>query len=269
MTRIAYPSDLSDTEWELIEELFPPPSPIGRPVEIALREVVNAIFYWCDNGIKWRALPHDFPCWSTVYDYFRRWVKTGLWEQINQQLVGKVRQAQGRKASPTLVIIDSQSVEGTSKGGAERGVDGFKKVKGRKRHAVTDVLGLVLNCFVGAANQADVKAAPAALVPVLDTYETIEKILADQGYPGGIAEQLKAAYGCIFELTKKLGDGFVVQPWRWVVERTFSWLENARRLCRDYEEIPENHEAVVYIAMIRLMLRRLTDNRRKRKQKLA
>ena len=116
MTRPAYPSDLKDAEWELIERLFPAPSAIGRPREVDLREVVNAIFYWCDNGNKWRALPHDFPPWSTVYGYFRRWVKTGLWEQLNQQLVGKVRLAEGRKAFPTLAIIDSQSVEGTQKG---------------------------------------------------------------------------------------------------------------------------------------------------------
>ena len=148
-------------------------------------------------------------------------------------------------------------------------MDGFKKVKGRKRHVVVDVLGLVLNCCVGAANQADVKAAPAALVPALEVYPTIEKMLADQGYAGDVAGAVKAAYGCVLALTKKLGEGFVVQPWRWVVERTFSWLENARRLCRDYEELPENHEGVIYVAMIRLMLRLLTDNRRKRKQKVA
>jgi len=142
-------------------------------------------------------------------------------------------------------------------------------VKDRKHHVVVDVLGLVLNCFVGAANQVDVKAAPAALAPGLESYETIEKILADQGYQGDLAEQVKAAYGCLLELTEKLGEGFAVQPWRWVVERTFSCLENARRLDRDYEELAENNEGVIYVAMIRLMLRRLTNNRRKRKRKTA
>ena len=267
--RRAYPSDLTNAEWQQIESLFPPPSVVGFPRAVQIREVINAIFYWADNGIKWRALPHDFPPWQTVYGYYRRWVKTGLWKQINLTLIAKVRKAAGREESPTLGMIDSQSVEGHQKAGPQRGVDGFKKVKGRKRHIVVDVLGLVLNCVVGAANQVDVKAAPEVLLPVLKVYKTLKKILADQAYQGDLAEKIKQISDCLLELTKKLGTGFVVQPWRWVVERTFAWLENARRLCRDYEELPENHEAVVYIVMIRLMLRRLTGNRRKRKLNAA
>jgi len=265
MARAAYPTDLTDAEWNLIKDLFPAPNLIGRPREVDLREVINAIFYWVDNGIKWRALPHDFPPHQTVYGYFRKWVKTGLWQQINDILVPKVRQHEGRNANPTLASIDSKSVRGTSKGGPARGIDGFKKVKGCKLHILVDVLGLILGCFVSAANYPDSEAAPSVIVPALELYETIEKILADQGYKGKLAEEVKAAFGCCLELTKKLGEGFVVQPWRWVVERTFGWLENARRLCRNYEELPENHEGAVYIAMIRLMLRRLTSNRRTRK----
>ena len=126
---------------------------------------------------------------------------------------------------------------------------------------------MVLNCFVSAANVVDVKAASALLAPVLEDLVRIEKILADQAYKGALGEALEKAHYCVVEITEKLGDGFVVAPWRWVVERTFSWQDLARRLCRDYEVLPENHEGVVYIAMIRLMLRRLTDNRRKRKSK--
>jgi transposase len=126
-------------------------------------------------------------------------------------------------------------------------------------------LGLLLNCIVTAANTADVKAASAVLEPVLETFVRTETILADQGYKGSLKDLLNKAHQCVLELTEKLGDGFIVAPWRWVVERTFSWLEKSRRLCRDYEVLPENHEAVVYIVMIRLMLRRLTDNQRKRK----
>lgn len=121
MTRKPYPTDLTNAEWQYIESLFPAASPIGSPREVELREIVNAILYWSDNGIKWRALPHDFPAWQTVYGYFRRWVKTGLWEQINRVLVGKVRQAAGREEFPTLGMIDSQSVEGTQKGGLNVG----------------------------------------------------------------------------------------------------------------------------------------------------
>lgn len=126
-------------------------------------------------------------------------------------------------------------------------------------------MGLVLNCIVTAANTADVKAASAVLEPVLDSLVRIETVLADQGYKGSLKDVLKKAHQCVLELTEKLGDGFIVAPWRWVVERTFSWLDKSRRLCRDYEVLPENHEGVVYIVMIRLMLRRLTDNQRKRK----
>ena len=137
-------------------------------------------------------------------------------------------------------------------------------MKGRKRHLIVDVLGLVVSCFASAANVADVKAAPVVLVPALENNARLVKILADQSYRGAISVLLQQAFGATLELTKKLGQGFVVEPRRWVVERTFAWLENARRLCRDYEELPEHHESFIYLAMIRLMLRKLTDNRRTR-----
>jgi len=129
---------------------------------------------------------------------------------------------------------------------------------------MVDVLGLVLSCFVSAANVADVKAAPVVLVESLENNSRLVKILADQSYRGAIAVRLQQAFDCTLELTEKLGQGFVVEPWRWVVERTFAWLENARRLCRDYEELPEHHESFIYVTMIRLMLRKLTNNRRSR-----
>ena len=137
-------------------------------------------------------------------------------------------------------------------------------MKGRKRHLVVDVLGLVISGFVSAANGADVKAAPAVLVPALENNARLVKILADQSYRGAISVLLQQAFGATLELTTKLGQGFMVEPWRWVVERTFAWLENARRLCRDYEELPEHHENFIYITMIRLMLRKLTHNHRTR-----
>jgi transposase len=129
---------------------------------------------------------------------------------------------------------------------------------------MVDVLGLVMSCYVSAANLADVKAAPSILVPALEHNARLVKVLADQGYRGAIAQHLQQAYGCVLELTQKLGQGFVVEPWRWVVERTFAWLENARRLCRDYEELPEHHEGFIYVTMIRLSLRKLTHNQRTR-----
>ncbi|MGD1855491.1 MAG: IS5 family transposase [Leptolyngbyaceae cyanobacterium] len=263
MNRLPYPSDLSNDEWNLIEPLIPVHQGVGHPQEVNLREIVNAILYWADNGIKWRAMPHDLPNWSTVYDYYRLWVKLGLWDQINEHLVKLVRLAEGRDEQPSLTSIDSQSVRTSEKKGPDQGIDGHKCVKGRKHHIVVDILGMVLNCFVSAANMADSKAAVAVLEPVLEAYVRLEKVLADQAYKGILGELIEQAHHCILEVTTKLGEGFVPAPYRWVVERTFSWLDKARRLCRDYEVLPENHEGAVYVVMIRLMLRRLTDNRRR------
>jgi transposase len=142
-----------------------------------------------------------------------------------------------------------------------------KKLRGRKRTIVIDVLGLVLKCHVGVANQADVKAAPRVLFWVIETYERLAKILADQGYRGDLEVDLAAVYGVEFEVVEHQEKGFSVQPKRWIVERTWAWLENCRGLTRDYERLPENHEGMVYVAMIRLMLRRLENNRRRWKEK--
>lgn len=141
-------------------------------------------------------------------------------------------------------------------------------MKGRKRHVSVDVLGLTLGCCVTAANVADIKAAPAIWVWLLEDYDRIAKILADQSYRSApMAQRLHSAYNCTLEISARLGTGFVVEQWRWIVERTFAWLDNARALCRDYEGLPENHEGMVYVVMIRLMLRRLGNNRRTRKSK--
>lgn len=129
MSRKPYPSDLSDAEWEKIKPLLPGANKLGSPRTVDLREILNAIFYRVDNGCKWRAIPHDFPPHQTVYDYFRRWVRTGLWQQINQSLVRQVRVYEGRNEEPTLAIIDSRSVKGTSKGGTQSGLMGSKRSK--------------------------------------------------------------------------------------------------------------------------------------------
>lgn len=143
-------------------------------------------------------------------------------------------------------------------------------MKGRKRHLTVDVLGLVLGCCVTAANVADIKAAPAVWVWVLEQYGRIAKILADQSYRSGtVTQQLQSAYACILEISERVEVGFAVEKWRWIVERTFAWLDNARALCRDYEGLPENHEGMIYVVMIRLMLRKLTQNRRTRKSRNA
>ncbi len=268
--RKQYTSDITDAEWVQIEPLLPDDKSLGRLRAVDLREVLNAIYYRADNGVKWRNLPGDFPAWQTVYVYFRRWVKLGIWEAINQSLVAVVRQAVGRTTEPSLTIIDSQSVKLGQKGGTEIGVDGNKKVKGRKRHIAVDVLGLVLKCHVSAANCADVKMAPWVLFWVLEQYGRLEKILADKSYRGDLVEDIPAVYGVVMEISERVSSGkFTVEPLRWIVERTWAWLDNARSLTRDYERLPANHAGMVYAVMIRLMLRRLTKNHTRWKEKAA
>lgn len=178
MSRKAYPSDLSEKEWKQLKPLLPPENLIGSPREVELREVVNALMYVADNGIKWRALPHDFPAWQTVYGYFRRWSQSGLWEQINTTLGKQVRRCAGRDEQPSLVMVDSQSVEMAQKGDLNTASMVAKRLRDALRHIVVDVLGLVLYCFVSAANVADVKAAPVVLIPALEANARIQKILA-------------------------------------------------------------------------------------------
>lgn len=187
----------------------------------------------------------------------------------DQCSTGGKGESAGRSAGTTEFDYQRQPIgQIGTKRGDEQGVDGNKKVKGRKRHLSVDVLGLGLDCHVTAANVADIKVAPVMWVWLLGQYERIAKILADQSYRSEqVAQRLQSAYNCILEISPRLGTGFVVEPWRWVVERTFAWLDNARALCRDYEGLPENHEGMVYVVMIRLMLRRLGNNRRTRKSK--
>lgn len=187
-----------------------------------------------------------------------------MWEQVNQIVVREVRINAGREEQPSLRLVDSQSVVNGSKEGFEPGIDGNKKVKGCKRHLIVDGLGVLLSCFFSAANVANVKAAPVVLVPAWENNSRLVKILAERSYRGAIAVLLPQEFGATLELSEKLGQGFVVEPWRWVVEHTFAWVENARRLCRDYEELPEHHESFVYVVMIRWMLRKFTHNRRTR-----
>lgn len=258
--RKAYPTDMSDAQWLIIEPLIPAAKRGGRRRSVCMREIVNAIFYLLRSGCAWRLLPHDLPAWQTVYGYFRRWREAGIWEMMNDALRTAVRVAAGRLAQPAAAIIDSQSVKCGSVPGF-RGYDRFKMVKGKKRHILVDVMGLLLMVVIHPANDQDRKGARYVLTrAAAKGFRRLQRIWADGSYLSNpLNEWLAGLTGWILEVVSKPqgSKGFVLLPRRWVVERTFAWLGNYRRLSKDYEQLHESSEAMIYIAMIHLMLQRL------------
>jgi putative transposase len=233
-------------------------APGGHPRTYPLREVVNGLLYVLRGGVSWRMMPSDLPPWETVYDHFRRWKKNGNMERVHAMLRDAVRKQQGRKGDPSLMIIDSQSVQTTEAGGV-RGLDAGKKVKGRKRHIIVDTAGLIWAVVVHPANIQDAQGGRLVLLKLLDKAPRLEVILADQIYRGSLALIAKLLGGWKLEIVKREpgSKGFTVLPKRWVVERTFAWLGRNRRLSKDYERLTTTSEAWIHLAMIRLMLRRL------------
>ena len=277
-SRKLYPSDLTDLQWKHIEKHIPNARRGGRPRTTDVRQIVNAIFFVTRTGCAWRYLPRSYPPWPTVYEYFCKWRLRGIWKIIHENLLRQVRETIYHKnPEPSALIIDSQSIRAAL--GANRGYDGFKRLRGRKRHILVDTLGLIHSVKVHAANHSD-RSEGYKLFRRFPVHKEscLKAIYADHGYRGRFVDQIKTRFGFrpkIPPLRRNSGQGRrktakqklanrrlrKTPRKRWVVERTFAWFNHYRRLSKDYERNPSHSESMVYLAMTQLMLRRLCGMR--------
>jgi putative transposase len=259
---MAYPTDLTDAQWKLVEPLIPIAKFGGRPRTTDMRRTVDGLMYLIKTGCHWRMLPEEFQPWQNVYRYFAAWGANGILRHLQARLVANVRQTEGRSKHPSIVVVDSQSVK-TSKMGGLRGYDGGKRVKGRKRHIAVDSLGLLLAVSVTPANVHDLRGGKRVLghVAKLIKGRPLRTVYADGGYNGEpfrtwVRDTFSAKVEIAANLALKFKE-FVPVSQRWVVERTFAWLSDYRRLTIDYERTLQHSRFMIRLAAIRLMLCRL------------
>lgn len=264
--KLRYPSDLTGDEWTLLEPWIPPAKHGGRTREVNIREVLNGIMYVLSTGCQWRYIPKDLPPRSTLHEYFQRWRYDGTLGRIHHALYMECREQSGREPSPTACVIDSQSVKSAEKGGAcvdPHGYDAGKKIKGKKRHILVDTVGLLLNAMVHPADVQDRDGGVLVLSSLFGLYPFLQKLFADAAYQGPKFASGSAAFlpDLDIEIVKRsdTATGFKVLPRRWVVERTFAWLNRCRRLAKDFENRTYNALAFLNLASIRLMLRKLCN----------
>jgi transposase len=256
---LRYGSDTTDAEWALIAPYLPPPRRLGRPRTTELRSVVDALLYILATGCQWRLLPRDFPPYSTVQRFFYRWREDGIWQRVNHDLIMRAREAEGREASPSAGVIDSQSVKTTEAGGP-RGFDAGKKIKGRKRHILTDTTGLMVAAMVHEASIQDRDGAVPLLTSIRSCLPWLRHVFADGAYAGAKLDEALAALGrWTIEIVRRsdAAKGFELLPRRWVVERTLAWLNRNRRLAKDFEASIASATAWLLLASVKLLMRRL------------
>ncbi|QTE35149.1 IS5 family transposase [Mucilaginibacter gossypii] len=248
-----YPSNLSDSQWQFISKYFD----TQRTRRYELREIINGILYLVKTGCQWRMLPKDFAPWQLVYYYFNTWKNQEIFEVIQESLVQQTRLKQGKTEQPTVGIIDAQSIKSTLVSSESRGFDAGKRIKGIKRHIIVDTLGMVLAVVIQSASVQDRDGAMDVIAKLFETWNNIIKIFADNGYRGALIDKVKNKFKIAFEVIKRSElHIFKVLPKRWIVERTFAWIDTNRRAAKNYERFNNTSTAIVHLSAIRIMLNR-------------
>lgn len=248
-----YPTNVSNSQWQVISNFLD----VKRNRKYTLREIVNGILYIVKTGCQWRLLPGDLPKWQIVYYYFSVWKKKGLIEMLHEYLVETIRKQNGKNEEPSVGIIDAQSVKSTLVSSEDKGFDAGKKIKGIKRHIIVDTMGLILAVVIQSASVQDRDGAIEVISKMRESWRKVVKIYADGGYRGKLIETVKDKFKIEVEIIKRDEQHiFKILPKRWIVERTFSWIDTNRRNSKNYERLNETSVAMVHLSAIRIMLNR-------------